>query len=170
MLAPILNLKNMKTQWLPFLLIIAFACSKSEETAAPAFSFKSQDAAGKIKSSDWKYADGFADKFNRGSDPFIDITLVETQPQKGCDIVIPTGNRVFFVVPAVVALYKLSPGLTGNNYTVTLYEKATGFNVIVGTGAVEILSITATEVTGRIDAQADDKSFVNGNFKVTICP
>jgi hypothetical protein len=86
----------MKTRLLPLFLVIVFACSKSEETAAPSFSFKNQDAAGKIKSSDWKYADGFADKFNRGSDPFIDITLVETQSQKGCDIASVSGNSVFF--------------------------------------------------------------------------
>lgn len=163
----------MRTKILALFLFIAFACSKKEEAPAPAYEFKNQDVSGKINSVAWTYVDGYADvsSASSGSEPKVDVELVLAQPKKGCDIVSVSGNQVFFFLPAKVGLYPLSFNLSGGaSYTATLFEKATTLNIIAGTGAIEILTLTNTEITGRIDARSDDKSFVNGNFKVAICP
>jgi hypothetical protein len=161
----------MKTKFLTLLVIFAIACSKKEEAPVPAYSFKNQDVSGKINNVAWAYADGYAD-VTSGTDPKVDVKLLLTQSNKGCAITNATGNQVFFRLPAKVGLYTINFDLTGSttSYTATLFEKATTLNIIANSGAIEILTLTNTEVTGRMDARSDDKSFVNGNFKVAICP
>jgi hypothetical protein len=167
----IINFKIMRTKVLALLLISAVACSKKEEAPMPAYSFKNQEVSGKINNVAWAYADGFADLFSSGSEPKVDIKLFLAQPSKGCNVVSVSGNQVFFFLPAKIGLYPLSFNLSGGaSYTATLFEKATTLNIIASTGAIEILTLSSTEVTGRIDARSDDKSFVNGNFKIAICP
>jgi hypothetical protein len=56
-----------------------------------------------------------------------------------------------------------------NSVVVNLFEEEGYVNNLASTGAVEILSISETQVSGRIDARIDDESFVNGNFTVNIC-
>lgn len=77
---------------------------------------------------------------------------------------------MFFTVPNEVGLYKLSFDLGSfSGQTVTLFDQQTVLNTIATTGAIEILTITDTEVTGRVDARADKDNFVNGNFTVSFC-
>ena len=80
----------------------------------------------------------------------------------------------FFSVPNEVGIYKLKLNLNcftcADNFTVTLFEKDGSMNFIATDGAVEILTISDTQVSGRIDARYDGNTFVNGNFTVSICP
>jgi hypothetical protein len=164
----------MRIKMLSLFLFVAFACSKTEETPTSTYEFKNQDVTGKINSVAWTYADGYADvsSSSSGSEPKVRVNLVLAQPKKACDIFMVTGNQVVFSLPAKAGLYKLSFNLNGGTgYTATLLENATiPNNLIASDGAIEILTLTSTEITGRMDARYDETSFVNGNFKVTICP
>jgi hypothetical protein len=77
------------------------------------------------------------------------------------------GFSVMFTVnPIQVGEVRLNLNLFDllNAKTVTLYDGAT--NYIVSEGAYEILTVTATEVTGQMNVWDDDNS-VNGVFTLT---
>ena len=156
--------------------LIIFVLSCGEEDNGPGYKFIDQDAAGKIDKVNWTYADGYADieTFGTGSDLRVSVDLTIPQTEEGCDIFIPEGDMVFFSVPNEVGLYKLKLDLNcftcADNITVTLFKKDGFENFIATEGAVEILAISDTEVSGRIDARYDGNTFVNGNFAVSICP
>lgn len=165
----------MKTTLKSLMLLIAavaFSCGGDEENG-PGYEFIDQDAAGEIGNVSWVYADGFASIVDFGGGEIrvsVDLTLI--QDEEGCDIFIAEGDAFFFSVPNEVGLYKLKMDNVGtDSYTVTLYDddEATNYLVVEG-GAVEILAISGTEVSGRIDARHDSQTFVNGNFTVSICP
>jgi hypothetical protein len=82
------------------------------------------------------------------------------------------GDMVFFTVPNAVGLYKLKFSFSGgtDNQTATLFDTEETLNVIATEGAIEILTITTAEVTGRLDVRSDANNYINGNFTVTLCP
>jgi hypothetical protein len=160
----------MRATFTILVMALLLSCSKSDPPK-PVYSFTNQDVAGKIENVAWTYADGFA-QTSTGTDPRLSVNLFLTQSKKGCAVTSSiTGDQVFFGLPAKVGLYTLSFNLQGgSSYTATLFQKSTTTNIIASEGAIEILTITATEVTGRMDARSDDKNFVNGNFRVAVCP
>lgn len=145
-------------------LIAVFSCR--EDDSGPGYNFKDQDAMGEIDGSEWRYQDGYADL----NDDEINLTLMIAQEDgdRGCDVFLPDGDQVFFTVPAEKGLYKL--GLGVDSRLVTLLDDEETFNYIAVDGAVEILSISKSDIRGRIDARNDeDDNFVNGDFRVLIC-
>lgn len=84
----------------------------------------------------------------------------------------PKVIRCFFDVQAAPGLYPLKwdMGSPSDIQTVTLLEVDGFVNHIATEGAIEILIITDTAITGRIDAHLDGDNTVNGNFTVDICP
>jgi hypothetical protein len=56
-----------------------------------------------------------------------------------------------------------------NRWPSVTITTASGSTIIAKRGAVEILGISNTTVSSRIDAYADDQNVVNGNFEVLIC-
>jgi len=77
-------------------------------------------------------------------------------------------SSIIFSIPMAVGLYEL-----GVNYSLT-FNDASVVNevnaVIALCGAIEITEVTATSVTGKLDAYGDDDSILNGNFTVELCP
>lgn len=146
---------------------IAFTSCGDDDKNDPSFKFKNQDATGKINNAAFTYADGYADV----DAEMIRITLTLEQAEDICDMGFAEGNTVSFDIDNEVKLTKLWFDLsTWEGNTVTLYQEEGSGNYIATEGAVEILSITETEVTGRIDARLDSESFINGNFSVQRCP
>lgn len=149
-------------------LLLLLSCSKDEE--APSYNFKDQALAGAIEGVDWTYGNGYANITGDASAEKLHVTLVLPTENEGCDIM-PEGDMVFFSLPKLlgVQVLRLDFDNLENSRTVTLYDSEEIMNVIATEGAVEITSVTDTEVTGRIDARADDVNFVNGNFTVPLC-
>jgi hypothetical protein len=149
---------------------IAFSCGSDGGENGPGYEFIDQDAAGEIENEPWAYADGYASI----NDDMISIDLVLPQDEEGCDMGIPEGSSVFFNVPNAVDLYKLKFNLSNpvGNQTVTLYleDGLNSVNYVATEGAIEILEITGSTVSGRIDARYDKNTYVNGNFTISICP
>ena len=81
------------------------------------------------------------------------------------------GDSVSFSLPNQVGTYELfSNDEFFGGLLVNLFEQATFSNNLTDDGAIEIVTITATEVAGRIVANFDDETYVNGNFTAVICP
>jgi hypothetical protein len=146
------------------LLVISLVSCKDDDKAEPAYSFKDQDATGKIENVSWTYKDGYVDI---GSE-LIHVTLTIEQDGKACDVTSPTGDYVSFAVDKEEKLYLLG-GSGSTLYTATLLESDDTMNYIALEGAIEITSITDLAVSGRIDARVDDETFVNGNFTIPTC-
>jgi len=76
---------------------------------------------------------------------------------------------IIFSVPKEVGVYNLGVA-AGNSVT---FNDATVVNEVTADvavcGAVEIISVSATEISGRVDAFANSNSDLNGVFTVQLC-
>lgn len=139
-------------------MLVALSCSPG---------FIDQDLQGMVNGVEWTYASGFAEESFSDSTKYS-IDLYAGDPSGGD--VCATGafshidDYVMFSVPKEVGVYDL--GLS-QGQTVTIY--AGGTNYICVEGAVEIVSVTDTEIVGKLNAKSDNDNYVNGNFTVTLC-
>jgi hypothetical protein len=155
-----------------FSFLISCGSDDSEDTG-PSYEFINQNTQGTIDGNSFDFGSGTVEVSPFDSNEFsldlYDDSETFTDP---CEL-FGFGDfvNVFFSVPNAVGLYELSIDFSGGNEsrTVTLFNPETVLNIIATEGAVEILSISDTELTGRIDVRAGE-SFVNGNFTVVFCP
>jgi hypothetical protein len=155
------------------IVLIAICCALSgcgKDDNPKTYSFKDQDITGKIGNSSWSMLSGYAHSEISGEDTFVYITCNNTTSIDPCSSY-PSDYHVFFTLPLKTGLYVL--GYDAQNpflgWSVTLFNIDAETNSIADVGAVEIISVSETQITGRIDASADELNFVNGNFTVTIC-
>lgn len=149
---------------------LLLSCSDDDEKG-PSYSFKNQDLQGKIEGGSWTYADGYVETTTIEGVESLSVNLMLAQVDGACRNFSIEGDQVFFTVPNEVGVYKLKFDLsTFSGQTVTLFDTETVLNTIATEGAIEILTITDTEVTGRVDARYDKTNYVNGNFTVSFCP
>jgi len=152
------------------LTALVASCSDDDEKG-PSYSFKNQDLQGEIEGDNWTYADGYVETTTLEGVESLSVNLMLTQADGACETFSVEGDQVFFTVPNEVGVYKLKFDLsTFSGQTVTLFDTETVLNTIATEGAIEILTITDTEVTGRVDARYDKTNYVNGNFTVSFCP
>ncbi|MCP4459955.1 MAG: hypothetical protein GY816_18320 [Cytophagales bacterium] len=150
--------------------IILISCGKDDDPD-PKIEFIDQALQGKIDGLDFVYGDALVKEsfFNAGDLSFEIFDEAETDA--ACDIITSDLPRVIFTIPNEIGLIELSLDMgSGDGQTITLYNPDGSMNVIMTEGALEILTITSTEITGRIDAQMDSDNFVNGNFTAGFCP
>ena len=146
---------------------------ENENKSAPTFAFKDQMMSGKIDDVTWTKQDGIAEANTVGQASVLNFAFFITQPGgSACQVAFPIkGAHVSFLVVGVKGLYAITdpdPYKSNGAPSVTI-TTADGSTLIAKRGAVEILGISNTTVSGRIDAYADDQNFVNGNFEVLIC-
>ena len=154
-------------------ILALVACGDDDGGTGSSFDFIDQNLQGTIDGQSYNYGEGFVDEttindLNRLSFSLYDISEDFTDV---CDFN-GFGNEVnvFFNTPAEVGLYELSLDLQNfEGQTVTLFNPDNTLNIIASTGAVEILTITSTQVTGRIDARVDGDNTINGNFTAVFC-
>ncbi|MEO9966057.1 MAG: hypothetical protein ABJF11_09725 [Reichenbachiella sp.] len=152
------------------LIIINFSCSDDDDDGGPAYEFTNQNLQGQINGKSWSFVEGVAE-VSPFDDTKLSIELGAEELESPCDLFALSGLRVFFSIPHEVALTELNFSLEEGGQTVTLFDPDGTLNIIATEGAVEILTITDTEVTGRIDARegGGGEDGVNGNFSVTYC-
>lgn len=156
---------------LPVLIIVLSVLSCGEDDGKKKdHSFKDQDAQGKIAGNNWTYASG---KFRYSDDgESIYITLYNATEDPVC----ATSATAFIDIsfPAEPGLQEIenpgSPPVVVLLHELTVDTGAGPYMGVGKKGAVEILTITDTEVTGRMDVRESNNSFVNGNFTVSFCP
>lgn len=148
--------------------LLTLACSDDDE--GPAYEFKDQVIQGQINGKPWSFVEGSAE-ISPFDDSDLSIELGAEDLEDPCDIFGSSGLRVFFTITNKVGLTELNFSFEEGGQTVTLFDPEGTLNIIATTGAVEILSISNTEVSGRIDAryEGDSGDGVNGSFTVPFC-
>lgn len=151
------------------LLLLALA-SCGDDDNGPSYEFKNQNLQGEINGQEWSFVDGTAE-VSVFDDTQLSIDLGAVELDDPCNSFGLSGLSVFFSVDNEVGLTELSFSFDEDGQTVTLYDPDGSQNFIASAGAIEILTITETEVTGRLDAryEGEDGNSVNGNFSVTFC-
>lgn len=150
-------------------LLLNFSCSKDDGNQA-AYSFIDQDLQGEFDGEAWHYSTGKVEVSYFDSTE-LDFEITSVTSNDPCSDNFLSQDVILFSIPDSVGLYELSLDFTGNSQTVTLYDSGTEMNNIATSGALEITKIDKVNgiVEGRMDATADSKNFVNGNFSITFC-
>jgi hypothetical protein len=157
------------------LIIAAISCKDDDaDIKKNNYSFRDQPLAGQIGGVAWTHQSGFVEEETFKEEAILGFDLVQdiVDGEAGCNILFPEGDYVFFDVPNKVGIYEINFDLMNmaeDSQSLTLYDDETGVNHIANEGAIEILTITDTEVTGRIDARSEADTYINGNFTVTLC-
>lgn len=136
-------------------------------------SYENQVATGSFMGSTYTFVDGSVVEDFSDSTQYRFTFYGETPTGDMCDnfnFDLPE-DRIIFSIPQQVGTYKL--GLT-TGYSVSFNRVITNNTSaeIALCGEIEIQTITADRVTGRLDVKVDDGSagnFLNGNFDVTLC-
>lgn len=153
------------------ILTVALISSCGEDdgtTAGNSFEFLNQNLQGQIDGITFTFGEGRVEA-STGNELSFDL-YDASETEAACDLFFGESVSVFFFVPNEVGVYELSLDLsTFDGQTVTLFNPDGAVNSIASQGAVEIISISETEVTGRIDARLDENSSVNGNFTARFC-
>lgn len=163
--------------YLPLIILLCLtllisSCGKDD--SGPSFDFKNQNLQGTIDGLPYTYGEGTVELTTIDGEEELSFDLYHSSEDisEACDF-FGFGDHVnvFFFIPAKVGVYQLSFDLSSfDGQTVTLYNPDGSVNNIATLGAVEILTITETQVTGRMDARMDAENSVNGNFTVEFCP
>lgn len=150
-----------------FLLLIS--CS-NDDGPGLAFDFIDQNLQGTIDGISFTLGEGRAEESISNSEELsINLYDISEDIDDPCDFnFFGEHVRVVFTIPNAVGLYELGDTDEDLARTVTLLNPSGPTNIIALDGAVELLTITSSEVTGRIDARSGSDA-VNGNFVVPIC-
>jgi hypothetical protein len=133
--------------------------------------FLAQTATGEFMGSSFTMVEGTAVEDFADANNFRIVLYGETVTGDACDnfnFDKPTSS-IIFSIPKLVGSYNL--GIAAGN-TVTFNDASIPNEVdatIAVCGGVEISSVTGTTVTGKIDADGDANSYLNGNFTVQLC-
>lgn len=155
------------------LCIILLISSCGKDDSGPSYNFLNQNLQGTIDGISFNSKGGIVSEgFEEGD---FSIRIYDSEEDGNvCDIFSSENVSIIFSITAEVGLYELSFDLNSfSGQTVTLLnpngEGGIPQNNIATFGAVEILTITETELTGRMDARMDAENAVNGNFTVEFC-
>lgn len=162
-----MNIRSIYKFQLVLVLSLLLACSDDDDKKS-SYSFKDQVLSGEIGGDAWTFGDGFVEESEFDDEEILDFRLFLAHDGSVCSV--PDGDNVIFFVPRAVGLYKLSLNSSFEGQVVNMVEDDDiPINNIATEGAIEILTISETEVTGRIDARMDSDNHINGNFTVSFC-
>jgi hypothetical protein len=155
-------------------IVFISSCSESEDPEA-AYDFKEQVAQGQIEGDAWTFSAGkaFLTEDQEGN-IIYSVNMYSDQETAGtsdvCRLFGADFDEIFFSIPTEVGVYELSFDLnSSSSRTATLFDRENTLNVIVSDGAIEIIAVTETQVTGRMDIKSGSDNFINGNFTLDIC-
>jgi hypothetical protein len=125
-----------------------------------------QPLSGVIGGQTWTFGSGETDANLSTTDSFfVNLYPGTVTP---CAFAAPAGtSQVVMTVPATPGSYPLS---LQRNVSLTSYVGNTSYNNAATRGLLVIDSVTATTVSGGLNATFDDANHVDGQFQATICP
>ncbi|MFW5759757.1 MAG: hypothetical protein ACOCXH_02115 [Cyclobacteriaceae bacterium] len=147
------------------------ACSSEDGDPSATYDFKEQIAQGQIEGEAWTFEAGKALLTeDQDGNPIYSIKMYSNNETitEVCSFFGAEFDEVFFSLPTEIGVYKLSFS-SSNSRTVTLFDRENIMNVIASDGAVEIIAISETQITGRADIRSGNDNFINGNFTLEIC-
>lgn len=149
-------------------VVLSF-CKKKDDPdpmeRIPEHKFKSQDLQGKFAGLPWTFETGSMKKYPKLNDAFLYLTDTSITTADTCDIYGYGLRKVRLFLPLPLQLKTY--GLASDLYSCKFDD---GTKEILAIGAIEITSISANIVRGRIDARIDTNNSINGEFKIRICP
>ena len=154
------------------LAVVVLFTSCDDEESTPAVDFQDQNAQGTINDQTFSLGEASASpSLLQDSDLSFQLFDSSESFTDVCDFFGFGDNvSVFFSLPAEVGVYNLNIDLSNlDGQTATLFDPAETLNIIATQGAIEILTITDTLVTGRLDVRDGSGNSVNGNFTATRC-
>lgn len=162
-------MKINKFYFLPLVVLtigLLTSCSDDDENS-PKYEFIDQNLQGTINGASFTLGDAIVEISNGE----LSIELFSSlETESGCDIFFGEYSSIFFDTPNEIGIKELSFDFSSfDGQTITLFDPDGNVNIIATEGALEIVSITETTVSGKIDARAGDGDFVNGNFTATFC-
>ena len=125
----------------------------------PVFDFKNQTVQGTIEGVAWLFKEGLAENSQGG----LSIQLSSTDYASPCDE---------FVINTQIRFFINEAGTGEFNMDTDGFANFIGFGFV--TGGLEITSLSASSVSGKVDVEYTDDvsgvvSEINGNFTVPIC-
>ncbi len=169
------------------IVVFSFGCSKDDDDnpADPSGSYtvnyKNQNLQGMINGEAWEYILGESNTSDGGynTDYTHNFNIVDTAQSDSCFILSGERSKVIFSLyddlkVLSVGKYLLSFDIStfeGRTVTLVDWTETTVLNTIATEGEYEIISVDTISqiITGRMDAHADNKNFVNGNFTIKYC-
>lgn len=161
---------------LAFLIILLFFASCSKDDAGPSYAFIDQNLQGVIDGVQFEFGEGVVEaSFSEENEYYFTLYDQNEQYDNVCNVFISELIYVAFNLPGEEGLYELYFDLTSFDGIVVNLVNPNGEDDIpqiglASFGAIEITSITTTEITGKIDASLDEENSINGNFSVQFCP
>ena len=170
---------------IPFIFLLSVSsCNDDEDSPSYDYDFKDQNLAGTIDGLPFVLGEGrvvvvpyrglFEDE---EEEDYLSFNLSHVNEQQGDEGVCSSfeGNevRVIGFIPAEIGIYEFS-GADFFEAIVNLSNPVNPDDIVNNIlaprmGAVDILTITDSEVTGRMDVFIDDESSINGNFSAVVC-
>ncbi|MEO9871226.1 hypothetical protein [Ekhidna sp.] len=149
------------------------ACGDDDSDSGPSFDFIDQDLQGSIDGISFTSKGGFFDEgFDEGT---ISIRLYDVSEEGDiCEIFGNESVSASAILPDEIGIHELFFDISSFSGIVVNLVNPNGEdgipqNNLAFIGAVEILSISETQITGRMDATLDSDNTVNGNFTVISC-
>ena len=163
-----LNVKKYYFLYLIFLLIFLGSCNEEEEKG---YHFIDQDIQGTINGKPFFEVKA---SFSQVADDIGKFSVtMDSESTEDCPRSWPTKPSASFILPKKTGLYQLKfdPSDFENSYVVILFDPDELLNIRAETGAFEIISISETELVGRVDVRVDGEkeSNINGNFIAVFC-
>lgn len=150
---------------LPILLLIA-GCGKNQgENEARDIPFAATVARGKVHSTDFTVVSGRA-MITSNNDAYL-VTLFNQAIDNPCGSDVPTDTFVEFEVAKSAGVSSLSP-----KKPVSFIHSENGQKFIgkAYVGKVDLSKVSAGFLKGRVQAEFDAGSDINGLFEVPVCP
>lgn len=154
-------------------LMIFTSCEKEEEKNCIVSSTDSTNALGKVQGLSFNYIDGIV--MSEMQDVICDRDSVFhfslhnniITEDKCSDKGYSSQEKIYFYTPQKVGIYEVS--LCNQVTFITLKN-----GIVLGTtetecGAIEILEITDSTVTGTIFCKKNAENYVNGTFNIELC-
>jgi len=172
--------KHLSYSLMIFLILGTFlmtSCGDDNENSGPDYDFIDQNLQGRIDGLEYVFDEGRAEEsfFTNGSLSIDLFDVSEVITEDICDFGFGDEIQVTFEIPDETGLFELSFDLSSfDGLVVNLLnpdgEDGIPQNNLASIGAVEILEISESSVSGRIDARLDSDNQVNGNFTAIYCP
>jgi hypothetical protein len=129
-------------------------------------SFRTERASGVIDGQSWDFVSGLA-QVSPFESAKLQIDLWNLVPSGNvCQASGAIERKVMFSVPNQVGTYPLSSAMM---FTLYSFSNGVSMNRAITKGAITILEITDSEVSGLIAGEFDGANRVNGSFRVPHC-
>jgi hypothetical protein len=141
-------------------------CSSDTGGSFSASDIVAQTPSGSMEGASWVMADAVVrvDSFDTEE---LSVTLTSEAMEEECPFGLGGGSSILFSVPRMPGEYPLNFSFSAGGQTIT-FSPGPGENIIASDGVIVVESVSDTEVSIGLVAEAGDSS-INGKFTATLC-